>query len=196
MPSGERMNMFKKNSKWFVLFKYLIGKGSNFNADNLFAIKEVVKNGSGGIWASCYNKVMHDFNCWIGEHSYFENIPTFPHKFYGIFISNGAKIGKNCVIFHQVTIGSNNLTDSKNKGCPIIGDNVFIGAGAKIIGNVEVGNNCRIGANAVVVKDVPDNSIVVSQPSRIIYKENMDNTFYALDISKIGKANNETKKNI
>jgi serine O-acetyltransferase len=108
---------------------------------------------------------------YIGSGAKFAGKPTFPHGITGIFISSGAKIGKNAVIFHQVTIGSNTLGDSKHKGAPIIGDNCYIGAGAKIIGNVKIGNNVRIGANAVVVKDVPDNCVVVNQPSRIIRKE-------------------------
>lgn len=107
-----------------------------------------------------------------------ESMPTFPHGINGIFISAGAVIGKDCVIFHQVTIGSNTLSDSKGQGAPVIGNNVYIGAGAKIIGNVVVGNNVRIGANCVVTKDVPDNTTVVSAPVRYISKtEPMDNRF-------------------
>lgn len=68
----------------------------------------------------------------------------------------GAKtVGKNCWINQQVTIGW------EQKGQPVIGDNVRIGAGAKVIGKVVVGNNCIIGANAVIVKSVPDNCTVV-----------------------------------
>lgn len=95
-----------------------------------------------------------------------------PHAFSGIYISKNAKIGKGCTIFHQVTIGSNMIEDSKNYGAPTIGNNVYIGAGAKIIGNVKVGNNVRIGANCVVVNDVPDNSTIVLQEPRIIIKSN------------------------
>ena len=78
-----------------------------------------------------------------------------------MFISGDAQIGKACVIFQQVTIGSNRTPGSKHWGAPIIGDNCYIGAGAKIIGNVKIGDNCRIGANAVVTKDVPSNSTIV-----------------------------------
>lgn len=103
---------------------------------------------------------------------------VFPHGITGIFISSGAQIGLNCVIFHQVTIGSNTLKNSKQYGAPRIGDNVYIGTGAKIIGNVYIGNNVRIGANAVVVTDIPDNATVVNQPSRVIIKNgNRDNSF-------------------
>lgn len=115
---------------------------------------------------------------WIAHNAKILSEPIFPHGISGIFISGGAKIGKNCVIFQQVTIGSNTLSDSSSRGAPTIGDNVYIGAGAKIIGNVTIGNNVRIGANAVVVTDVPDNSVVVMNKPRIIRKENMDNKFY------------------
>lgn len=73
------------------------------------------------------------------------------------------RIGRNCLIRHQVTIGYTNDTD-----CPTIGDNVIIGCGAKILGNIRVGNNVKVGANAVVIKDVPDNCTVVGVPGRIV----------------------------
>ena len=79
-----------------------------------------------------------------------DSVPTFPHGFSGIFVSEGAKIGKNCVIFHQVTIGSNTLPDSRGKGAPVLGNNVYIGAGAKIIGNVTVGDNVLIGPHCSI----------------------------------------------
>lgn len=80
----------------------------------------------------------------------------------GTFIS-AKRIGRNCLIRHQVTIGYTNDTDS-----PILGDNVTIGCGAKILGNVRVGNNVKVGANAVVVKDVPDDCTVVGVPACIV----------------------------
>lgn len=73
----------------------------------------------------------------------------------------------------QVTIGGS-MHNKKNDNAPIIGDNVLIGAGAKIIGNIIVGNNVKIGANCIVVDDVPDNSTVVLNKPRII-KHHTDN---------------------
>jgi serine O-acetyltransferase len=98
----------------------------------------------------------------IAWNSHFESKPLFPHGLHGIFVSGEAKIGSNCILFQQVTIGSNTLIDSKGLGAPTIGDNCYIGAGAKIIGKIRIGNNVRIGANAVVYRDVPDDSTVIS----------------------------------
>lgn len=96
--------------------------------------------------------------------AYFDSPPFLPHGLNGIVISDKAHIGKNATILQQVTIGVKSLDGS----APQIGNNVFIGAGAKIIGDIKIGNNVKIGANAVVVKDVPDNCTVVGNPARII----------------------------
>ena len=84
------------------------------------------------------------------------------HGINGIVIAGGAKIGKNVVISHQVTIG-------RNRGlAPVIGDGVYIGPGAKIFGGIRVGDNARIGANCVVFQDVPDNATIVLGKPRVI----------------------------
>jgi serine O-acetyltransferase len=80
----------------------------------------------------------------------------------GITISPKAKIGKNCNISQQVTIGIAGKGDKR--GAPIIGDNVYIAPGAKLFGKITIGNNVKIGANAVIHKDIPDNAIVVLNP--------------------------------
>ena len=86
--------------------------------------------------------------------------------FGGIVISQKATIGKNCNISHQVTIGRTNR--GPQKGIPVIVNNVYIGPGAKVIGNIRIGNNVAIGANCVVTKDAPDNAVVVGVPGKII----------------------------
>lgn len=78
---------------------------------------------------------------------------------HSIVVSRYSIIGDNCTIFHQVTIGVNDIKDSK--AAPVIGNNCYIGAGATIIGNIIIGENSIIGANATVTKDIPNNSIVV-----------------------------------
>lgn len=127
-----------------------------------------------------WNRIQKKCSAYISVKSEFATPPTFPHGFYGVFVSGGAKIGQNCVIFHQVTIGSNTLANTKHFGAPTLGDNVYIGAGAKIIGGIHVGNNVRIGANCVVTKDVPDNTTVVLSAPRLITRDEVqDNSFVA-----------------
>lgn len=89
-----------------------------------------------------------------------------PHGGNGVMISPFVKIGDNVTIFHQVTIGT------KDWEAPTIGNNVSIGAGAKLLGGIKIGNGAIIGTNAVVLKDVPENSIAVGVPARIIHPKN------------------------
>jgi len=79
-----------------------------------------------------------------------------PHP-YGIIVSSGAEIGNNVVIMQQVTIGGKDLEFKM----PTIEDDVYIGAGAKVLGDIRVGKGATIGANAVVTKDVPPGCVIV-----------------------------------
>ncbi|MEM7184689.1 MAG: serine acetyltransferase [Spirochaetota bacterium] len=85
--------------------------------------------------------------------------------FGGIIISGFASFGDNCTIRHGVTVGLKNVEDP---GAPQIGDNVDIGAGAKLLGKIKIGNNVSIGANAVVLQDIPNNSVAVGIPAKIL----------------------------
>ena len=82
-----------------------------------------------------------------------------------IYIHPATKIGANCIIGAQVVIGQSRMTDTR---VPKIGDNVFIGAGAKLIGPITVGNNTIIGANAVVLKDTPKNAVMAGVPAKMV----------------------------
>ena len=84
--------------------------------------------------------------------------------FGGIIISGYAQFGDNCRIRNGVVVG---LRRVEEKYAPVIGDNVDIGAGAKVLGRIRIGNNVLIGANAVVLCDVPANSIAAGVPARI-----------------------------
>lgn len=84
----------------------------------------------------------------------------------GIIVVKDAHIGEKCILYHHVTIGANELHGA---GTPVIGDNVYIGCGTKIIGRITIGNNVRIGAYAVVTKDVPPDVTVVGF-DRTIFK--------------------------
>jgi serine O-acetyltransferase len=78
----------------------------------------------------------------------------------GVVINGAVRGGANVVIEHQVTIGA------ERRASPTLGDDVFIGAGAKVVGDVSIGDGARVGANAVVVDDVPDHTTVVGIPAK------------------------------
>jgi len=84
----------------------------------------------------------------------------------GVVIGETAEIGADVTLYHGVTLGGVSL--EKVKRHPTIEDNVVIGAGAKVLGNITIGAHSRIGANAVVVKPVPPHSVVVGVPGQII----------------------------
>ena len=114
-----------------------------------------------------FNKYLEKFCCDFKIKTEIGKGLHIPHPI-GIVINGKAKIGNNCTIMQQVTIG-NKLNDDK---IPEIGNNVFIGAGAKIIGNIKIEDNVIIGANAVVTKSIPKNCIVAGIPAKIIRKRN------------------------
>lgn len=88
---------------------------------------------------------------------------TIDH-FGGIVVSGYAKFGDNCRIRNGVVVGLQRVSDP---GAPVVGDNVDIGTGAKLLGHIRIGSNVLIGANAVVITDVPDDSIAVGVPAVI-----------------------------
>ncbi len=99
----------------------------------------------------------------------------------GVVIGETAEIGKNVTLFQGVTLGGTGK--HKGKRHPTLGDNVVVGAGAKVLGPIHIGDNVSVGANAVVIHDVPPNSTVVGVPGRVTRREgkkvegiNMDHT--------------------
>ena len=86
----------------------------------------------------------------------------------GIVINSSVRGGRNIHLEHQVTIGA------EKDVSPILGDNIFVGAGAKIVGGVSIGSESRIGANAVVTKDVPAWATVGGVPAKIIRQRSPD----------------------
>lgn len=87
---------------------------------------------------------------------------SFVHNGLGCVINPDSIIGNNCHIYQNVSIAGRH-----ERGCPIIEDNVFIGAGACILGGIRIGKGSSIGANAVVITDVPADSIAVGVPAKI-----------------------------
>lgn len=109
--------------------------------------------------------------CIQGLENIKKNNTYFPHPI-GIVIHPKVKIGKNCTIFQNVTIGDGKFNLERNTSIPEIGDNVTICANAVVIGGIRVGNNAVIGAGAVVLKDVPENAVVAGNPAKIIKYKN------------------------
>ncbi|MCM4174104.1 serine acetyltransferase [Arenibacter sp. TNZ] len=102
-------------------------------------------------------------NTQIGEGFYIGHYGT-------IVINVNAKIGRYCNITHNTTIGMANR--GKLKGFPTIGDYVWIGTGSVIVGNINIGNNVLIAPNSFVNMDIPDQSLVIGNPAKIISKDN------------------------
>ncbi len=118
---------------------------------------QILKNVNRIIYACdiSYEAKIHP-SCWLA------------HQGLGVVIGAGSEIGKNTIIRQNVTIGGKNVNGQFV--CPIVGDNVMIGAGAVLLGKIRIGNNVQIGANSVVLDDVPDNVTVVGAPARIVNK--------------------------
>lgn len=109
------------------------------------------------------------FSCDISFDSSIGNNLKLPHQGLRVIIGPKIKIGNNVKIYPNVTLGAK--LNNEKYSYPIIGDNVIIGTGARILGNVRIGNNVKIGANSVVLTDIPDNCLAVGVPARIIRKE-------------------------
>lgn len=102
------------------------------------------------------------FACDIPSQVQFGNGCQFAHHGLAVVIHRKTALGDRCKLLHSVTIGCRN-----NEGPPTIGNDVYIGAGACILGDVVIGNNVSIGANAVVLDSIPDGCIAVGVPAQI-----------------------------
>lgn len=102
---------------------------------------------------------------------------------FGIELGNGITLGHGVFFAHPIGVvvggdarigdrvrfmGSNTVGTAKDNGCPVIGDDVVLGAGARVLGPVSVGRNAVIGANAVVLSDIPPDSVAVGMPARVV----------------------------
>ena len=86
----------------------------------------------------------------------------------GVHINPDAVLGKNCDIAHRVTIGTSAMG---RKGAPVLGDDVYVGTGASIVGKIRIGSGAKIAANTLVITNVPDGATVMGVPGRIIMRQ-------------------------
>ena len=89
----------------------------------------------------------------------------------GVVIGETAELGDRITIYHGTTLGGTGK--EKGKRHPTVGDNVVIGAGSKVLGNIKIGSNSKIGANSVVINDVPEGATVVGIPGRVVKINNI-----------------------
>ena len=128
----------------------------------------VYKNVGGSIAQVFKNINRIIYSCDIAYQVDIPSSTIMPHQGLGVVMHPKTTIGENCVIFHNTTFGSKHGLNSKDVA-PILGNNVIVGVGAVVLGNITIGNNVSIGANSVVVDDIPDNAVVAGKPAQILY---------------------------
>lgn len=107
------------------------------------------------------------YGCYLSLNALIDLGLRLPHP-HGIVIGENVKIGKDCTIYHQVTLGGRDIGDAGRGDYPKVGDSVTIFAGAKLIGPIRIGDCSKIGANSVVNRDVPPYSVVGGVPARVL----------------------------
>lgn len=129
-----------------------------------------------GLLGDCASSFLRHLNqflfaCHIGSYAEIGTDCILQHNGMGLVISDHARIGKGCTIFHGVTIG---VKEDGQTIAPTIGDGVVIGAGAILLGGISVGNRARIGAGSVVLSDVGEDATVVGNPARLATRRSAD----------------------
>ncbi len=146
------------NTLWLI-FLYRFGRWLHFDfhVPVLKTLLKIVHAVASSIAATIYNTHIQ-IRADIGKGLYIGH--------YGGIWIGPVKIGKNCNLSQDVTIGIGGK--GENRGVPELGSYIYIGPGAKIFGKIVIGDNVAIGANSVVSKSVPDNAVMVGNPARIV----------------------------
>ena len=115
------------------------------------------------------------FNSYVPGSAKIGKGSRFAYGGIGVVIHSDAIIGSGCVIGQGVTIGAKEGYASKIKNkCPIIGDNVYLSAGCRVLGDIEIGSNSIIGANSVVLSSCEKNSVLVGVPAKLLRTSNTE----------------------
>ena len=112
----------------------------------------------------------------------------------GVVIGETTLVGRNVTLYQDVTLGGTGI--ERGKRHPTLGDNVVVGAGAKVLGNIQIGNNVKIGAGSVVVRSVPDNFTVVGVPGEVVRREGQKTPTLTLDHGNLPDPVMELKQRI
>jgi serine O-acetyltransferase len=112
----------------------------------------------GNKWCEVFTEMCIDAHATIGPGLYIGHIG-------GVHINPGAVLGSNCDIGHRVTIGASGMG---RQGAPVLGDNVFVGTGATLVGKIQIGDGAKIAANTLVISNIPAGATVMGVPGRVI----------------------------
>jgi serine O-acetyltransferase len=157
---------FNNSMDWKSCFRILLSCGTSANV--LYRISKGFQNIGLGIVSLILCEINRFFNgCIIGCNAEFDEGFVLLHPM-GVVINGAVKGGRNIVIESSVVIGV--ASYGLPVKAPVIGNNVYFGSGAKVLGGIRIGSNVKIGANAVVINNVPDGATVVGVPARVIAK--------------------------
>lgn len=165
-------DFYRESGQWlsgFALWK----KRFNPNLDYLYWFRKASAVKSNTLFGKYYRWKLHKLQIKYGFQIYADTeigVGFYLGHWGTVIINPKAKIGKNCNVAPGVVVAQTNR--GEDQGVPTIGDEVWIGANAVIVGNITIGNNVLIAPNAYVNTDVPSNSVVIGNPAKIIAKEN------------------------
>lgn len=117
--------------------------------------------------AEIFSRVIERYGIYVSKYAKIGNGLRLPHPT-AIVIGEGVVIGSNVTVYQSVTLGGRVVGDWKKSNYPAIGDGSVLFAGVVVVGKVKIGMNCVIGANSVVLSDIPDNSVAVGAPARVV----------------------------
>lgn len=165
-------DFYRESGRWLSRFE-IRKKCINPNLHFIYWLRKAQKQPKNTLLGKYYRWILRKYQIRYGYQIYPET--QIGAGFYlghwgAVVINPKAIIGNNCNIAQGVTIGQENR--GKNKGVPHIGNEVWIGPNAVLVGNISIGDNVLIAPNAYVNTDVPPNSIAIGNPAKIIEKEN------------------------
>ncbi|WDF47312.1 serine acetyltransferase [Chryseobacterium sp. KACC 21268] len=165
-------DFYRESGKYLSHFQ-MLKKCFSPNLHYIYWFRNAQKHSKSSLIGKFYRLILRHYQIKYGFQIYAETQigeGLYLGHWGALVINPKAKIGKNCNIAQGVTIAQANR--GKNEGVPVIGNEVWIGPNAVIVGNITIGNNVLIGPNAYVNMDIPDNSIALGNPAVVTSKQN------------------------